>query len=192
MPQAVHCREQLLPIGLIFAKFTRPPICLVRRLGYEALFCDQRQAPGQLQLDLSPVPSRTFGQFRQHRETTLEMADGFEVRQALGGMLAGLEPLIDGVLVVSGSGQMVSQELGLAFDEIGKMLLQRCCDAGVQFLPPSSQQCTVGGVLYEGVLEEIVGLRCDTRQKSNPASVRRSSPSRSSGMGRCAACSTRS
>jgi hypothetical protein len=71
-------------------------------------------------------------------QTPIKMADGLEMRQALGGTLASLQPLIDGALGVAGGGQMMSQEFRLALDEIREMLLQRRRDAGVQFLPPSA------------------------------------------------------
>ena len=67
------------------------------------------------------------------------MADRFQVRQALGGKLACLQPLIDRVAGIAGGGQMVSQEFGLTFDEIGEVLLQRRCDARVQLLAPVAQ-----------------------------------------------------
>ena len=101
---------------------------------------EQRQASGQLQLDLPSVPSRPFGQCRQRRETALEMADRFEMRQARRGMLAGLQPLIDRALGIAGRGQMMGEQFGLALDEIGEMLLQHRRDAGMQFLPSPAQQ----------------------------------------------------
>jgi hypothetical protein len=67
------------------------------------------------------------------------VADRFEMRQAFGGISAGLEPLTDGALGITGGGQMMRQELRLPLDKIGEMLLQGRCDPGMQFLPPSSQ-----------------------------------------------------
>ena len=64
------------------------------------------------------------------------MADRLQVSGALGGMPAGLQPLIDRALGIAGRGQVVSQELRLALDEIGEVLLQHRRDVGVQFLPP--------------------------------------------------------
>ena len=65
------------------------------------------------------------------------MADRFEMSRTRGGMLAGLQPLIDRALGIAGRGQMMGQKFRLALDEIGEMLLQHRRDAGVQFLPPS-------------------------------------------------------
>ena len=79
--------------------------------------------------------------------------------QALGGMLAGLQPLIDRALGVAGGGQMMGQEFGLALDEIGEILLQHRRDPGMQFLPSSAQQRAVGGVLHQRVLEQVGGVR---------------------------------
>jgi len=81
------------------------------------------------------------------------VADCFEVRQALGSMSAGLQPLIDRAVGCPGGSQMVRKEFGLTLDEVGKVLLERRRDAGVQFLPPDAQQGAVGGILHQGVLE---------------------------------------
>ena len=64
------------------------------------------------------------------------MADRFEVGKALGGMLAGFQPLIDCALGIAGARQMMGQEFWLALDEIGEMCFQCHSDAPVQF-PPS-------------------------------------------------------
>jgi hypothetical protein len=68
------------------------------------------------------------------------MADRFEMRQTRRGVLAGLQPLIHGALVITGSSQMMGEELGLPRHEIGETLLQCRRDAGVQFLPFRAQQ----------------------------------------------------
>jgi hypothetical protein len=60
-----------------------------------------------LELDLASIPSRTFGQGRQCREAAIEMANGFEMRQALGSMLAGLQSLINRALGITGRSQVM-------------------------------------------------------------------------------------
>ena len=47
----------------------------------------------------------------------------------------------------------MSEQLGLALDEIRKMLFQRRRDARVQLLPSPAQKGRVGGVLHQRVLE---------------------------------------
>ena len=59
----------------------------------------------------------------QESETALEMGNRFEVSRVRRGMLAGLQPLIDGALGVAGGCQMMGEQFGLALDEIGEMLL---------------------------------------------------------------------
>ena len=59
----------------------------------------------------------------QQAETPLEMGDRFEVSQSRCGMLPGLQPLIDRAFGVAGSRQVMGEQLGLALDEIGEMLL---------------------------------------------------------------------
>jgi hypothetical protein len=93
------------------------------------------------------------------------MADGFEMRHTLGGMSAGLQPLIGCTLGLASRGQMMRQEFRLALDEISKMLFQRRRDPGVQFLASSAQQCAIGGVLHQRVLEQVGGVRSGTATK---------------------------
>jgi hypothetical protein len=76
-----------------------------------------------LQLDFLPIAVRRVRQRIQRCQPAVEMADRFEVGGALGGMLAGLQPLIDRAVGLAGRGQMMGQELGLAFDDIYEMLL---------------------------------------------------------------------
>ena len=96
------------------------------------------------------------------------MTDRFKMRRASRGMLAGPQPLIDRALDLAGGRQMMGKEFGLALDEIGEMLLQHHRDAGVQFLPPDAQQCAVGRVLHQRVLEEVRGLRRDAAAEQEP------------------------
>lgn len=98
----------------------------------------------------------------------IEVADRLEVRQALGGVSAGLKPLIDRAPDIAGGGQMMRQELGLALDEIGEVLLQCRCDPAMQLSAPGAQQGAVGGVLHQRVLEEIGRLRWDTAAEQQP------------------------
>jgi len=62
------------------------------------------------------------------------------MRQALGGILAGLEPLIHGTLDIRCRSEMMGEQLGLSLDEISEMLLQHSRDARVQLLAPAAQQ----------------------------------------------------
>jgi hypothetical protein len=110
---------------VLLGQLARPRVCLGCRLRYVSFCREQRHAAGQLQFDLSAIPRKPFRQCRECRETAIEMADCFEMGGPLGGMPAGLQPLIDRALGIAGGGQMMRQELGLALDEIGEMLLQR-------------------------------------------------------------------
>jgi len=93
------------------------------------------------------------------------MAQRFEMRQALGGILAGLEPLVYGTLDIRCRSEMMGEQLGLSLDEISEMLLQYSRDARVQLLAPPAQQGAVGRVLHQRVLEEIGGLWRHTAAK---------------------------
>ena len=168
LPKAVDRHEQLARIAPLLGQLAGAGIGLGRLGRTEPFGREQRQAPGQLQLDLPSVPSRPFGQCRQCCEPALEMADRFEMGRARRGMLAGLQPLIDRALGIAGAGQMMGQEFGLALDEIGEMLLQHRRDPGMQFLPPCAQQRAVGGVLHQRVLEEVGGVRSDAAAEQQP------------------------
>jgi hypothetical protein len=86
------------------------------------------------------------------------MAQRFEMRQALGGILAGLEPLIHGTLDIRCRSEMMGEQLGLSLDEISEMLLQHSRDARVQLRAAGAQQGAVSRVLHQRMLEEIGGL----------------------------------
>ena len=100
------------------------------------------------------------------RETPLEMADRFEMGRARRGMLAGLQPLIDGALGIAGGGQMMGEQFGLALDEIGEMLFPiaaatRACNSCRR----RAQQRAVGSVLHQRVLEQVGGMRSGAAAK---------------------------
>ena len=59
------------------------------------------------------------------------MGNRFEISESRRGILPRLQPLIDGALRVGGRRQVMSEQLGLALDEIGKILLQHRRDAGM-------------------------------------------------------------
>jgi hypothetical protein len=99
------------------------------------------------------------------------MRDCLDVSEAAGRTLTSLQPLLGGAFAVSGSSQVVRQQFGLPFDQIGKILLKDTGDAGMQFLPARTQQRAVGGVLDQGVLESICRLRRYTATEQQPGIV---------------------
>src|SRR5262249_53874061 len=109
----------------------------------------------QLQLDFVLIPPWSFRYQRQSSQTTLEMFGCLDISQARHSVLAGLEPLRDGTLAGSGSGQRVCQPFRLTLDYIRKVMLEHRRGAGMQFLPPGPQQCAIGGVLYQRMLEPV-------------------------------------
>ena len=93
------------------------------------------------------------------------MGDRFDMSQASGRILAGLQPLIDRAFGVASSRQVMGEQFRLALDKIGEMLFQRRRDARVQFLPSPAQKCRVGGVLHQRVLEGVSRIgRCTTSE----------------------------
>jgi hypothetical protein len=65
LPKTVDCHEQLLRIPLLLGQLAGARVGLSGFARHEPLGREDRQAPGQLQLDLPSIPSRTFGQYRQ-------------------------------------------------------------------------------------------------------------------------------
>ena len=92
-----------------------------------------------MQFDFSFIAGRALRQCGERSETALEMAYGFKMSGALGGMSAGLKPLSHSALGISGRGEMMGEQLGLTLDEIREMLSQHRPNAGVQFLSPRAQ-----------------------------------------------------
>ena len=74
LPEAVHCHELLTRISPPLGQFAGAGIGFRRLDRTEPFGREQRQAAGQLQFDLPPLPSRTLGECREHCKTTLEMA----------------------------------------------------------------------------------------------------------------------
>src|SRR5436190_12036756 len=125
LPQTIGCQEELARIAPLLGHLAGArvgPGCLGR---LETFDREQRQASGQLQLDLPSVPSRTFGQCRQCCQTALEMTDRFSMGRARRGILAGLEPFIDCTRSIAGAGQVMRQEFGLALDKLWEIVLEQ-------------------------------------------------------------------
>jgi hypothetical protein len=83
-------------------------------------------------------------------------------------MTAGFQPLIYCTPSLAGSGKMMGQELGLAFDEIREFLLQHSGDATMQLLPLSAQQHAISAVLQERVLEDVFVAQVEEWQPRDP------------------------
>src|SRR5262245_28060312 len=118
LPKAIDRHEQPARVARLLGKLVGSGIGLDRLDRTIPFDCEQRQASGQLQFELSSVLSSAFGRFRECRETALKMADRLDMGGALSGILAGVQPLIDGASGIAGGGQMMRQEFGLPLDEI--------------------------------------------------------------------------
>src|SRR6266550_4483872 len=81
---------------------------------------------------------------------------------------AGAVPKLDRWLDQARLRKVVRQELRLRVDGFREAILQGLANAGMQCLSSRAQQGAVGGVLYQRVLEEIGGLRCDTATEQQP------------------------
>jgi hypothetical protein len=72
--------------------------------------------------------------------------------------LPSLTPIRDGSPVLTRLGQVSCEDLGLCCHSLGKSLLERRGDPGVQLVPLGPEQRLIGGVLDQGVLEAVNGV----------------------------------
>jgi hypothetical protein len=98
------------------------------------------------------VHARGIRQRFQQRQATIEMVDRLGIGGLGSGELARLEPLIGGPFHLSGTGQVMGQQLRLPIDQIRKMLLQGGGNSRMQLLAWAAQQRAVGGVLHQRML----------------------------------------
>ena len=87
------------------------------------------------------------------------MPDGFWKRRPLDGALTGSAQKANRLLREAGVLQVVRHQLGLRFEDLGKLRLERVGDVAVKLLTFASQKTAIRCVLHEGVLEYVSGIR---------------------------------
>jgi hypothetical protein len=55
---------------------------------------------------------------------------------------------------------VVREQSGVRRHDIGKLILQRLSNPGVQLLPLAAQQGVVSGFLHQGMFEGVLGISC--------------------------------
>ena len=101
---------------------------------------------------------RRLWQGCEQRDPGGAVADGFQIGRAVAGLLAGLLPVGNGLLVATSRGVVMRQQLGLRLDQLGKPCLQHLGNVLVILLPRAPEQRLIGRVLDEGMLEGVCRL----------------------------------
>src|SRR5438128_8701854 len=135
-----------------------PPIGLLNFWSGIALAGDQRRAKRGLQLQFLLGTRRSVRQRLEHLQPLPEMTDGFHVRRALDGAMAGPLPVTHGPIGEPRLGEVIREYLGLRLDGLGKSLGQHLRDLLMILLSRASEQRLVSRVLDERVLERVRGL----------------------------------
>ena len=129
---------------------------------------DQHRREDKLQGEFAAGTLRRIGDPLDERQPLVEMGKGLGVRRALSRALAGRLPVGNGVFRKVSFGEVVREHLRLGCRDVRERLLERPGNSRVQRLPPIAQQCAVGGVLNEGVLEQIGRVRGDAISEQQP------------------------
>src|SRR5215813_5324046 len=85
------------------------------------------------------------------------MSDSFHIGGALERPGAGLLPVAHGLCMAPSFGVVMCQQLGLGRDDVWKSGFEELRNLLVILLPGAFQQGGVGGILDEGVLEDVAG-----------------------------------
>jgi hypothetical protein len=75
------------------------------------------------------------------------MGDGFEVCRAFNRAFAGATPVVDGLLRQACLGAVMSEQLWLGCDNLGKFPFECPSNGGMQLLAADAQQSRIGGIL---------------------------------------------
>jgi hypothetical protein len=137
-----------------------------------ALRKDERRSQRRMQRHLEVLARGRGLEARQHREPSLEVRDGLEVRGLPRSLLARAQPVLGCRVELTGLGEMVSRQFGAAGRNLGEGSGHRLRDAAVN-APRGLERHVVRGVADEGVLECGVGQHTVLEQSS--ASTRRQS-----------------
>ena len=89
------------------------------------------------------------------------MTDRFHIGRALRCPLSGQQPIDDSVLSEPCLRAVTGKYLRLCLSLFRKTLPQNLSDTGMQLLLSAAEQSGVCGILDEGVLENVSGLRGD-------------------------------
>ena len=110
-------------------------------------------------LDLFATQRGGARQGRNLIEGARELFNGFDQRRALQRPLSRFAPPFDRRFGKASLGEVMRQQLWLGRSGDGDVVAQHLGDAAVQNLAPALEQILIGRVLYERVLEPIIGFR---------------------------------
>src|SRR5215469_9032397 len=116
---------------------------------------DERSRQRDVEIEFEPASLGRLGQALQEVETAAKLRDRLLHGGPCRRQFARQEPIRHRLLRDSRLAVMVGGKLRMRLQKRGKLRLQRYSDSPMQSLARAAQQCAVGGVLDQGVLEEI-------------------------------------
>ena len=158
-PAAEQRREAPRIVAELLAQLLRPGIGLADLRRGEAARRDQGGAQRGLQAELGAAAMRARRKALQQGQRLAEVRDRLLGRAARHREVARLAPELDRLLVEPGLCVVIGDQLGIGLHDLGKIGGQRARDAAVDLLAARPQQRVVGGLLHQGVLEGVGGVR---------------------------------
>src|ERR1700722_9066102 len=114
---------------------------------------------GNLELNRFATKRRGSRQRRDLDERARELCLGLDQCRASERTLSRLPPKVRRLLYHTGLGAVSRQKLRLVLRDVSELAFEHFRDAGVQRAAGLTQQCAIGGVLQESVLEKIGVVR---------------------------------
>ena len=100
-------------------------------------------------------------------------------RRASRGRQASAMPVLDRLTDKAGLGAVLGQELRLCAGPLGELRLEHRDDTGLELLTPALQECGIGDVAHQGVLEAVAARSATPTRNSRSAATSRSKASAS-------------
>src|SRR4029453_2630355 len=115
----------------------------------------QRRAQRELEGQFLVRPLASLWESGEHLQPFGDVADCLEVGGALEGSLAGPLPMGNSRCAEARLGVVMGEQFGLSFHRLWKLGLQHLRNALVILLPGALEERLIGGLLDEGMLEDV-------------------------------------
>jgi hypothetical protein len=136
---------------------TRVGLCYLRsRVAFSGNQC---RAEGGLQDQLLLAVLHRFRQRLEYLQPLGEVPDRFQIRRTLDGALTRPLPIAHGLHTQARFGVMIRHQLGLGLGNLWKSCDENLRNALMVLQPRAPQERLIGGILDEGMLEDIRRLR---------------------------------
>ena len=129
---------------------------------------EKRGNKRDLELDLLATERRRRGQGRDQADCSGELLHCLNQRRTLQRALTRLAPQARRLLGQPGLGAVTRQQLGLVLCDLGELAFQNFGNARVQPASRLAQQRAIGGVLHQGMLEQVCRLRRHALAEQQP------------------------